>query len=210
MLTFAEIVEATKPADASREAWRSYLNRCLAKPEIKEVARAKEHPKYPYPESLAVFYRLADLQKEGYAPPDVAAILRKELSEPERVRTLAGQPDSTDAEQAERPSAEQVAAHRQAIARRNQGAGELTVVVPQQITDSMALLVEILREMATPAAPIAPAAPPEDRIIEAGEAALMLSCKPGSVVRLLRKGGVNPVRPGRWKRSAILKYIERA
>ena len=47
------------------------------------------------------------------------------------------------------------------------------------------------------------APPPEDRLITAQEAADLLCCKPRSVKRF-----VLPVRPGVYKRSEILRYIQ--
>jgi len=45
--------------------------------------------------------------------------------------------------------------------------------------------------------------PPEDRLIRAEEAAALLACKARAVGRY-----VKPARPGVWKRSAILSYIQ--
>jgi len=69
---------------------------------------------------------------------------------------------------------------------------EKAVALLDQIADAVAYQIS---------AELSP--PPEDRLITSAEAADLLACKPRSVKRY-----VLPVRPGVYKRSAILRYIE--
>jgi hypothetical protein len=64
-------------------------------------------------------------------------------------------------------------------------------------TSNIAPLVAVLEKLVTRLEP------PQDRLLTSDGAAVLLSCKPRSVGRYVR-----PVRPGRWRESDILRYIQ--
>jgi len=73
------------------------------------------------------------------------------------------------------------------------------IVIPEK---AVALLDQIADAVAYQiSAELSP--PPEDRLITSAEATELLACKPRSVKRYIQ-----PVRPGVYKRSEILRFIQ--
>jgi hypothetical protein len=195
MLTLAEIVNATCPDIAARQAWRSYLLRCLALPEIRELAMGYHHPNYPE-EALPTFRRIAQLRDLQYKPQHIAAQIRLEINDPSLVHPVSGQTGYPNTGQPDLSAAPLPST------------GQEMMVLPRQASELLALLVQEVAGQAADRLAVELLPPPEDRLIHADEAAQMIACKPRSTARLLRSGGVLPVRPGVWKRSSVLRYIQ--
>jgi hypothetical protein len=200
MLTLAEVVTATCPDIAARQAWRSYLLRCLALDEIRAIAQGDQHPNYPE-EALPVFRRIAQLRELHYKPQHLAAQIRMESNDPSLVHPVSGHAGYPETGQTAHP----VSGH---AAEPHQAPGESLMVLPRQAGELVQKLVEgvALQTAEVLAAKLLP--PPEDRLIHADEASTLLACTPRSVGRLLSRAGVKPIRRGVWKRSQILRYIQ--
>jgi hypothetical protein len=190
MLTIADIVTATCPNAAERTKWRSYLQRCLEDADVRDVCMGKQHPNYPE-EALPIFHRIMQLRAMGYKPGGLAAQIRLGLSDPNIVKPISDQPAQPKTDQPE--------------------PGMDLTVHPQQAANFMRQLIEQIADQAGDRLTQKLLPAPEDRLIRAEEVAEMLSCGVGSIHQYLCRYGVDPVafRPRRWRRSDILRLIQR-
>jgi hypothetical protein len=180
------------------------------------------------PATLAAVLR-GRLEREALASsdPDV----RKKYGGTENVQTENIQPERTVLEQVEGRG--QALARRNMV----QMPDQMVVALPPEVTDTLSLMARRLEEWESSLSAmqsiqqqtadvlslvaekigdrptvadqsVLPRAPIEDRLIGNEEAARLLDSTARGVGRLLRRLGVDPVLPGKWRLSQVLRLIE--